>query len=486
MELPVNNEIRRASAYLVGAVGAAAIGFVNTPFLTRALSASEYAVYGLLTSFISFVTTLAYLGYDEAYMRFYHERGEPLGRYLIRCVRPPLVMGLAVAIFLLEPSGSLAHIVFGEGIQPIFLLGCSLYLLLGIMQRFFMLTARMEEMTVSYATADIVARLVPLVLIVLGWATVGSVNLAWVAAYLALGSLAAILVVTPALKRAVVSGRELELDSEGLSSRSLLQYGLPLAINNTLVFLVPFLERLLLKGLLGQELLGVYSSAAVFATIIGLLSVSINNVWMPFAFKHYKDDDFDRMFGAVGVGVCLLLAVVCSICIAGRKLLIMILGASFWGAAAIAPDILFGACLVIAGNIFSIGINLSGKSGYNIIAPVVQCLALPLLLCLLVPEFGLVGAGASSLLAVVAAQFTRISIALRMRTPKGGILKSALLLLAGVTCCLLTGVSESLICDLSIGVSLLFFSILICMNDLRTLLVSMTGHRFPESDSGNG
>ena len=486
MALPANNEIRSASVYLVGAAGAAAIGFVNTPFLTRALSASEYAVYGLLTSFIAFVTTLAYLGYDEAYMRFYHERGELLGRYLVRCVCPPLAMGLTIAIFLLEPSGSLARFIFGEGVQPIFLLGCSLYLLLGIIQRFFMLTARMEEKAVSYAVADIVARLVPLALIVLGWTTVGSIDLAWVAAFLAFGSFAAILVVTPVLKRAVVSRHASEPVSEGRSPRSLMRYGLPFAAYNTLVFLIPFLERLLLKGLLGQELLGVYSSAAVFATIVGLLSVSINNVWMPFAFKHYKDDDFDRVFGVVGVGVCLLLALICSICIAGRKLLIMILGASFWNAAAIAPDILFGACLVIAGNIFSIGINLSGKSSYNIVAPVVQCLVLPLLLYILVPEFGLMGAGASSLLAVVAAQIIRISIALRMRMPKRGVKKSALLLLAGVACCLLAGVFESLFCDLFLGASLLFFSILICRNELRSLLISRADHSFSGGDSGNG
>ena len=164
----------------------------------------------------------------------------------------------------------------------------------------------------------------------------------------------------------------------------------------------------------------------------------------------------------------------------------MILGAIFWNAAAIAPDILFGACLVIAGNIFSIGINLSGKSSYNIVAPVVQCLVLPLLLYILVPEFGLVGAGASSLLAVVAAQIIRISIALRMRMPKRGVKKSVLLLLAGVVCCLLAGVFESLFCDLFLGASLLFFSILICRNELRSLLISRADHSFSGGDSGNG
>lgn len=469
MALSLKGEAKNTTIYLAGAVGAAVIGFVNTPFLTRALSASDYAIYGLLTSFMSFVTTMAYLGYDEAYMRFYHERRESLWKYLWRCIRWPLVVGVFVSCLLLEPSGVLARFIFGEGIPFSFVLGCSLYLMFGVFQRFLMLTARMEEKALSYAAADILARFVPLALIIVGWMTAGEVNLPWIALYLALGSVVAILAVLPAFHSAK-SRYECTQDSKPIR---LAKYGFPLALGSTFSFFVPFLERILLRELLGQNLLGVYSAASVFATIIGLLSVSINNVWMPFVYKNYNEDDFDKVFGLAALGVTLFISLVCAFCIAVRKLLILILGSDFWAASSIAPDILFGACLIIVGNMYSIGIYLSKKSALNIATPIAQCVSLPIFFYLLVPQFGLAGAGAASLLATALGQLVRTALALRERAPKTGVKKSVSMVAIGIICCLSSGIFDSLISDLIIGVLLASFAIFVCRKEIERLFPAL-------------
>ena len=140
----MNKQAKNSMIYLIGAFGAAVLGFINTPMLTRTISTAEYAQYGNLTSFGTLLMSLTYLGLDEAFMRFYHERKESIGRFIIRCLFTPVMLSVVIGIALIEPNVILSNIIFGQKQNTQILVLCGVYVLLMIIQRLTMLTVRME------------------------------------------------------------------------------------------------------------------------------------------------------------------------------------------------------------------------------------------------------------------------------------------------------------------------------------------------------
>ena len=57
--------------YLSGTVIMGVLGLVNTALLTRLLPQQVYAMYGLLTSFVTAADMFVVFGYDQAYMHHF-------------------------------------------------------------------------------------------------------------------------------------------------------------------------------------------------------------------------------------------------------------------------------------------------------------------------------------------------------------------------------------------------------------------------------
>ena len=90
------------------------LGLVNTMLLTRMLSQQVYAMYGLLTTFITAADMFVAFGYDQAYMRFYYSHDRSSLGFLCECTKVPAVIFVGIAIALLEPGQHLVRYVFED------------------------------------------------------------------------------------------------------------------------------------------------------------------------------------------------------------------------------------------------------------------------------------------------------------------------------------------------------------------------------------
>lgn len=144
--------------YFVGTVISAILGFISSPILTRVLSTEVYAQYGMITSFTTLVATFVYLGQDEAFMRYFDRRKEPFWSFFWRCIRLPLVLCIIILFLLLEPNHIVLSWVFACDIQNKIAILIAAYISMLVLQRFLMLTARMEERAANYSVSNIATK----------------------------------------------------------------------------------------------------------------------------------------------------------------------------------------------------------------------------------------------------------------------------------------------------------------------------------------
>ena len=153
-----NKMVKNSVWYLGGTIVSAILGLINSPLLTRVLEPKVYAQYGMLITFTTVLATFIYLGQDEAFMRFFSKRKEVYKSFLWHCIRVPLLLCAIVIILLLEPSHTLLNWVF-ESELP--LLSCAmvgLYIVIMVVQRFLLLTARMEERAANFVFSNIATK----------------------------------------------------------------------------------------------------------------------------------------------------------------------------------------------------------------------------------------------------------------------------------------------------------------------------------------
>lgn len=467
----MNKQARNSMIYLIGAFGAALLGFINTPMLTRAMSTAEYAQYGNLTSFGTLLMSLAYLGLDEAFMRFYNERKESVGRFIIRCLFTPVLLSVVIGIVLIEPKGILSNIIFGQKQNLHILILCGVYVLLMIIQRLTMLTVRMEEHAWNYVAAELMTKLGFIAVVVLALEKKGSVTLEIIEIALICGYIIAILINAKAVLPAMTN------KGTGLEHKKwyLIQYGYPFAISNTLIYFVPMVERVVMRETIGLSDLGVFTSAQIFGTVVGLFSVSLNSVWLPYVYRaDVHAESFKKVFHSIGVCAVYFSIGMLAVTITCRRWLILILGEDFSQAYIIAPAVLFGACMTIVMNIYSIGINLSYKTKYHLLTPIIECLTSVSLLLLLGPRMGLAGVGIAYLVSLFGSRVAKIILGLRECDTQRSMMKVWLLLAISLFCaCLSCFVYDSVLMDIISGIFLLLIGTALCYTEIRFVLHKM-------------
>ena len=105
----MNKTVKNSAVYLTGTIIMALLGFINTMVLTRVLSQQVYAMYGLLTTFVTTVSMFISFGYDSSYMRFYYNHGYSQKKFMWLSLRVPIIIFVIVTLVVTEPTKNIHH-----------------------------------------------------------------------------------------------------------------------------------------------------------------------------------------------------------------------------------------------------------------------------------------------------------------------------------------------------------------------------------------
>ncbi len=454
--------------YFTGTVIMGVLGLANTTLLTRFLSQQVYAMYGLLTTFVTTADMFIALGYDKAYVRFYYNHDRtPLG-FLWQCLKVPAIIFGAFALLWLEPGQHLVQYIFGDRLAWLVVLAILGEVLVSSINRFTHSTVRMAEYAGNFVVSNIVAKSGFLVfLLVLSpfveEITFGFVVLSFVIAIVI--SLGISLLVFRKL------GSSRNPTGQSVTNKELFHYGFPYMLNNVIVLIIPMLEKIIIRDLAGWELLSVFTTASTFQTVVLMLVATLNNIWNPIVYKHCDNEAAFKpvlhTFGTLGI---LVTTLGMSACILLRRWLVLLLDAKYFTVYTIVPAAVMASCFTILSVIYEVGVNIQKKTKYFVIGPLLQIAASVALCYLLIPKMGLIGIGLAVLISVGINRLFSIVMGLHYYNTGVSEAKTFVLCAACVAAAVISMFWTSLVGDVIVSVALLATMVIVLNKEIAPVV----------------
>jgi O-antigen/teichoic acid export membrane protein len=389
------------AAYTAASILSKLIAVALLPLYTRYLSTSDYGAAEVMFAAVVSASIVVRFGLIEAVLRFYYKDDENPGR---------VVASTFAGLFWFSTLGALIALPFAEPLSEALLdepaadlvrisIG-GLWVL--TMYEYLLTLFRLEERARAFfvtTTINVLAAIALTVVLVVG-ADEGARGLL-------LGSYAT--GAATVLVLAALQWRQLSLIFDRALLRRLLRFGLPTMPAEVSLYLLNFVDRIIIVRTLGLKEAGLYSLAVKFAQAVNVLVRGFQLAWPPLAYSIRNDDEARRTYATV---VTLFVAG-CAFVVTGMWLF------SRWFTRVLAAPEFFEAYEAIG--LISVAVTLyalylvmvvilgrTGRTEFNFPAAIGALLTNVVLNLLLVPSMGIVGAGlalVASYLVVVALMY---------------------------------------------------------------------------------
>ncbi|HYH54055.1 MAG TPA: lipopolysaccharide biosynthesis protein [Solirubrobacterales bacterium] len=374
------------AAYTAASIFSKLIAVALLPLYTRYLSPEDYGAAEVLFSAVVAASIFIRFGLIEAILRFYYKDDE----------NPAEVVASTFAgLFWLATAGALIALPFAEPISELLLREpapdlvriaiAGLWVL--TLWEFLLTLFRLEERARAFFVTTILNVLTAIALTV-----VLVVGLDEGARGLLLGSYASGAVFVLAL--VALQWRRLSLRFDRALLRRLFRFGLPTMPAEASLYLLNFVDRLIIVRTLGLTEAGLYSLAVKFAQAVNVLVRGFQLAWPPLAYS-IRDDEVARRTYAT---VVTLFVAGCAFVVTGMWLF------SRWIVRALAAPTFFDSYEAIG--LISIGVTLyalyqvmvvilgrTDRTEFNFPAAIGALVVNVVLNLVLVPPLGIVGAG---------------------------------------------------------------------------------------------
>lgn len=142
--------LQRLFGFSLGPILGAAISLIQVPILTYYLSTTEYGKAGLFQNMILMIPTFIYIGIDQAYTREYHQATDRR-RLMQQAMVIPMGVGLLMVVLFVLFDNAISTFLFGTADYYYIVWFAAVWILATIIERFVLLTIRMEERALEYS-----------------------------------------------------------------------------------------------------------------------------------------------------------------------------------------------------------------------------------------------------------------------------------------------------------------------------------------------
>jgi O-antigen/teichoic acid export membrane protein len=380
------------AAYTAASILSKVIAVALLPLYTRYLSPADYGAAEVLFAAVVAASIVVRFGLIEAILRFYYKEDEDPAQVVAGSFAGLFWFSTLGALLLLPFAGPLSEALLPEaeklgdsGADLVRIAIGGLWVL--TMWEFMLTLFRLEERARAYFLTTILN-----VLVSIGLTVVLVVGLDEGARGLLVGSYAAGAAFVLAL--IVLQWRRLSLRFDRGLMRRLFRFGLPTMPAEVSLYLLNFVDRLIIVRSLGLAEAGLYSLAVKFAQAVNVLVRGFQLAWPPLAYSIRDDEEARRAYATV---VTLFVAG-CAWVVAGMWLL------SRWIVRALADPKFFDSfepigLIATAVTLYALYLVLvvilgrTGRTEFNFPAAIGGLVANVALNLLLVPPLGIVGAG---------------------------------------------------------------------------------------------
>jgi len=397
----VRNLVKSSGIYALASVASPLISLILAPFLTRALSHTDYGALAVLNTAIALMAGATQFGLNSAFFRAYsydYESQKDRLSVLSTVIALLLLISIPITIATTVAAPWLATALFTSPslVEPI-RLGALVILIQNLTVPGFS-WLRAESRAPFFATLAILNLLVTLVgnLVLVGTLHMGIAGslLATAGGY----AVVAICTMPVILLRVGLQGC---LRPRFDIARNLLSFGLPLVSSFISVWVLQLSDRYLLSRLGSLAQTASYTIAYSLGGVLGVLVISpFLLAWPTAMYAILKREDAPKVFQLVfrWYSIVLLFATF-ALSLLGRGVLDILFPPAYRSAAPVISTIALSTMFYGVYNIFLIGISVRRKTWFAVVFTTLAALINVGLNFMLIPFYGSMGAALSTLIA---------------------------------------------------------------------------------------
>jgi O-antigen/teichoic acid export membrane protein len=374
------------AAYTAASVLSKLIAVALLPLYTRYLSPADYGAAEVMFAAVVSASIVVRFGTIEALLRFYYKDGEDPARVVSTSFAALFWLSTAAALIALPFAGAISEALLDHsapGLARISIGG--LWVL--TMFEYLLTLFRLEERARAYFTTTILS-----VLAAIGLTVILVVGKGEGARGLLLGSYASGAVFVLGL--IVVHRRRLSLWIDGPLLRRMTRFGLPTMPAELSLYLLNFVDRIVIVRSAGLAEAGLYSLAVKFAQGVNVLVRGFQLAWPPLAYSIRDDGEARRAYAAVVtwfVAGCAF--VVTGMWLFSRWIVRALAAPQFFDSYEAIGLIATGVTLYALYMVLVVILGRTGRTEFNFPATIAALIANVALNLALVPTLGIVGAG---------------------------------------------------------------------------------------------
>jgi O-antigen/teichoic acid export membrane protein len=384
----------QSAIYGIGPVVARFAGLLLLPIYTRHLGKDEVANVGQVVALVAVGATIAQLGLVNALFRFAAER-EGDARFGVARTAIALCCGSGVvvaAVAALATPLAAPLFLLGHGHGDLWLVACA-GLLISLLYEPCAGLYRVEQRPQRFLVVTLVNVAVTVVVTVVWILHFDGGALAMVAGSFT-GTLVALGVVLWDRRAALFGPIDLGL------AGPLLRFGLPFMPSRVALWALNLSNRLLVGWLATGALAGVYVVGANLAQAVALLVTAFQLAWPPFAYGIEDDGEARVVYRSVlTVWLLVALAVVLPLALARDWLVATLAGEKWLGGADAMALTALGLAFYGAYYVVGVAVGRAKRTQLNWVVTGIAAVANVLLCIVLIPEYGVTGAGVASAIA---------------------------------------------------------------------------------------
>lgn len=472
---------RDSLVYGLGGAVARYTGLLLLPIYTRVFSTSEYGVLESVSNLGTLLLAITMLGLDGAVPLLYFETDDPQERRRICLlwILTAVLITLPVTLLLVAASSWISFAASGTSQNSgLFRLGVAVVpfsILHVVVSNILRLTFRPRAYALLNFSLTTLVAIISISLVV--FTGMGLSGALWgILLGSAIVSIAGTYSVRDSLRLGKIDPNLWRL------ARRLLKLGLPLVPASVALWVISFSNTYFLIQLAGPGDAGVFRVGVRLAALLGLGVWAFQLAWTPFSLSLAKDPQAPRIYSRVAllytagaVGVSVLMAAL------APALLQVITTADYWRASSVIGLLSLAAASLGAYYVVATGVNLAQRTG-QIAWTTILAAALNLALnAVLIPIWGIVGAGLASLAANLTSTTLVYFVSQRVWPLPYEPVKLLIIWLSGSACVLIaaifnTSVRPSIWLSIasallltSLFLSTLFISRVITMGELQKL-----------------
>lgn len=401
--------LRKILDFSVGPIGGAILGLVTLPIIAWFFSAEDIGRIAMLQVSSSLGILLFSLGLDQAYVREYHESNNKPALIKAAVLPGLLLISASLLIALIFPT-LISNVIFSLDSFVLSVL-IAVYLVSAFISRYLSLMLRMQERGLAFSMSQILPKV--LLLLVIGGYILGSfendVHNLLVAHVLSILVVALICAfnVRKELWHSLVSRMDLQ------QLHSMIRFGAPLIVGGLAFWGMTAMDRIFLRSLSSFQELGIYSVAASFAAV-GLVFQSIfSTVWAPVVYRWTAEGEGNAVESVDKITDLVVIAVSVVFCVSGifSWVVDFFLPESYSDVKFILMSCMAYPLFYTVSEAASVGLGISRKSVFAMLAGLIACLVNFVANYFLVPKYGAAGAAISSAIAFWVLLFCKVEFA---------------------------------------------------------------------------